>query len=93
MNIVVECFWLVIAILSALIVYEFYNSKGNVNLRICIIWFFISLAWLYFSPFVFMTIIYAWHLKNINIDLLKLILTFPMFVSMIFLYRFIKFNK
>lgn len=88
----VESFWVVIAILSALIVYEFFRSKDG-RLRVRIIWFFASLFWLYASPFLYYLLVYAGYFRDVSIDVIKIVLTFPMFVAMIFLYRFIKWGK
>jgi hypothetical protein len=92
MKFLVELFWLIIAILAGSTAGEF-NRHTEGILRKRMFWFFASLAWLYGSPFLYFSAIKIGYFKNVSIDMVKVILTLPMFVSMIFLYRAIKWGK
>lgn len=90
MKLLVECFWITIAVLSGAIAEKFYSNEDTGRLRVIMIWFFISIAWLYGMPFIYFAIFSLGHLKDVSIDTVKVVLTLPMFVVMIFLYRFVK---
>lgn len=84
-------FWTV-AILAALIAYEFYKSHDGL-LRILIINLFIAKVWVYGGAAIFYLLVTFGYLKGVPIVMLRIVLTLPMFIIMIQLYRFIKWGK
>jgi hypothetical protein len=76
-----------IAIMAALLAYEFYKAKDG-RLRLLVIELFISKIWLYGGA-----LTYYWIMPPIDFAYIRICLLFPMFIVMIKLWRFIRIRK
>lgn len=84
-----QLFLLTIAVMSALIAYEFYRAKDG-QLRLLIIGLFVSKIWVYGGAFIYYMLIDLKIIGLIDPLLFRLILNFPMVVVMIKLWIYIR---
>lgn len=84
MRSITELFLIVIAVFSALIAYEFYNSKDG-RLRVLIIRLFVAKVWVYGGA----AIVYMANLP-LNEWVVRFVLNLPMFIIMLQLWEFIR---
>lgn len=87
-----QSFLLIIVIMSALVIWEFYKSKDG-QLRILIISLFVAKIWVYGGAFVCFALIDLEVIAPVNQLLLRLVLNAPMCFVMIKLWQYIRLHN
>lgn len=84
-----EILFVFIAISSGFIAYDFYRAK-NGKLRRLMIALFLSKVWLYGGSAVYLLVKHYKHLLWISDQLFPVIACTPMFITMLFIWKYVR---
>lgn len=84
-----ELFFCVVAVLAAMIAWEFFKTRDG-KLRVIIIALFITKVWVYGGAMIYYLLLDFGYINKIEAVYIRLILNFPMVIVMLRLWKFIR---